>query len=75
MIAADLPPVDACPALDCHPGLSGPCLPLSWAVLPSGGMVAGYWHEVCGMTWATWFDEHWWVVDRRTAPAMREAAA
>ena len=75
MIAADLPPVDACPAPDCHPGLSGPCLPLSWAVLPSGGMVAGYWHEVCGLAWATKFDVHGWPVDRSVAPAMREAAA
>ena len=70
MTAAELAPVDACPT--CPD--SGPRLPLSWAVLPSGGTIAGYWHEVCGMSWATWFDEHWWVVDRRTAPARREAA-
>jgi hypothetical protein len=69
VLAAELPPVDACPSPDCHPGLSGPCLPQSWAVLPSGCTLAGYWHEACGMAWATKFDEHLWPIDRSIAPA------
>ena len=73
MIAADLPPVDACPSPDCHPGDNPACLPLSRMDL-ADGTVAAYWHEVCGMAWATKFDVHGWVVDRSVAPAMREAA-
>jgi hypothetical protein len=68
VLAAELPPVDACPSPDCHPGLSGPCLPLSYMDLPDG-TIAAYWHRSCGTAWATWFDELGWPVDRSVAPA------
>ena len=71
ILAAELPPVDACPSPDCHPGLCGPCLPLSWAVL-EGCTIAAYWHE-CGMAWATRFDVYWWVVERSVSPPARDA--
>ena len=29
LLAAELPPVDACPSPDCHPGDNPACLPLS----------------------------------------------
>ena len=67
ILAAELAPVDACPSPDCHPGRSGPHLPLSWAVL-EGCTVAAYWHE-CGMAWATRFDQFWWPVERSLSPA------
>ena len=73
VLAAELPPVDACPSPDCLPGDNPACLPLSWAVLPSGGTIAGYWHEACGMAWTAKFDEYWWVIDRSIAP-VRTAA-
>ena len=71
LLAAELPPVDACPAPDCHPGLSDPCIPLSYADL-DGCTIAAYWHS-CGMAWATKFDAHGWPVDRNLAP-LRSAA-
>ena len=72
-LSAELLPVDACPAPDCHPGDSPACLPLSYADL-DGCTIAAYWHE-CGMTWATRFDEHWWVVERSVSPAADRAEA
>ena len=62
MMAAELPPVDACPSPDCHPGDNPACIPLSYAVL-DGCTIAAYWHE-CGMAWATRFDEFGWPVER-----------
>ena len=76
MTPAELPPVDACPSLDCDPG-SPACLPLAHLNL-TDGTIAAYWHTSCGTVWATWFDEHLWPVDRSVAPALpaerREAA-
>ncbi len=65
---AELPPVDACPSPDCHPGDNPACLPLSYADL-DGCTIAAYFHS-CGMAWATKFDEHWWPVDRSLAPVI-----
>ena len=74
LLAAGLPPEDACPAPDCHPGLSDPCLPLSYADL-DGSTIAAYLHE-CGMAWATRFDGHLWPVECSLAPSgpVRRAA-
>ncbi len=47
MITAELPPVDACPSPDCHPGDNPACLPLSYADL-DGCTIAAYFHS-CGM--------------------------
>ena len=71
LFAAELPPVDACPSPDCHPGDNPACLPLSRLDLPDG-TIAAYWCPSCGLAWATWFDEHWWPVDRSAAPPLSD---
>ena len=73
LLAAELPPVDACPSLDCHPGDNPACLPLV-SVSSDGGIIAGYCCGTCGMAWATRFDRFGWPVDRSLAPALGDTA-
>ena len=70
-IAAELAPVDTCPAC---PGDNLACLPLSHLDLPDG-TIAAYWHRSCGTAWATFFDRFGWPVDRSVAPAEPARAA
>ena len=71
VLAAELPPVDACPSPDCHPGDNPACLPLSSR--PDGdGTIASYRHS-CGAGWAARFDRWGWVIDRSIAPARPAA--
>jgi len=78
MIPAELPPVDACPSPDCHPGDNPACLPLVTAA-DGDGTIAGYSCSACGTAWSTAFDPFGWPVDRSIAPPARssrdEAAA
>ena len=69
-IAAELAPVDTCPACPGGPA----CPPLSHMDLPDG-TIAAYWHRSCGTAWATWFDVHLWPIDRSIAPAEPARAA
>ena len=73
MTPAELPPVDACPSLDCDPG-SPACLPLAHLDTPEGPVEA-YWCRWCGMTWTATFDAYGWVVDRSFGPADTRTAA
>jgi len=68
VIAAELPPVDACPS--CFPGDNPACLPLAHLDL-TDGTIAAYWHPPCGTAWATWFNALGWPVDRSVAPPVR----
>ena len=75
MIPVVLVPVDACQSPDCHPGVSGPCVPVGPVEETTGGQVADF-ECPCGEAWTTEFDEFGWVVERTAAPVAegREAA-
>jgi len=76
LLAAELPPVDACPSPDCHPGIPDACLPAGPPEEVPGGVLYPYQCAACGMTWQTLFDAFGWTVERTTAPVAeaREAA-
>jgi len=71
LLAAELPPVDACPS--CDPGIPGPALPAGDPEQVVEGTAYPYQCEVCGTGWTAVFDAHGWPVDRSTAP-VRSAA-
>jgi hypothetical protein len=70
-----LDPPDACPSLDCHPGIPDPALPAGPAENADGGTLASYECSACGVVWSTWFDEWGWPVARMVAAAPGDAAA
>ena len=72
LLAAELPPVDACPV--CHPGDNPACVPLATLDLPDG-TVGAFWCGVCGTAWAARFDEHGWVVERSVSARDTRSAA
>ena len=72
MIAAELPPVDACPS--CDPGIPGPSLPAGDPEPAALGIAYPYECEVCHIGWTTVFDVYGWVVDRSVAPVSPERA-
>ena len=76
VLAAELPPVDACQSPDCHPGIADACVPVGPVVDVDGGKVADYECPGCGDAWTTLFDAHGWVVERMAADIteVREAA-
>ena len=71
VLAAELPPVDACPS--CPPGIPDAALPLSAPEAADGETLASYECGACGTAWQTLFDAHWWAIDRSIAP-VKDAA-
>ena len=74
ILAAGLPPVDACPS--CDPGIPSPSLPVGPVQDIDGGTLADYECGSCGGAWSTRFDAYGWVVERTAADIteVREAA-
>ena len=72
LLAAELPPVDACPS--CDPGVPAAALPAGVPEVVDGGVLASYECELCGTGWTTRFDVYGWVVERSVAPVSPERA-
>ena len=71
LLAAELPPVDACPV--CDPGVPDAALPVADPEPVNGGTLASYECGTCRTAWQTWFDAFGWPIDRSIAP-VRSAA-
>ena len=75
VLAAELPPVDACQSPDCHPGIADALVPVGPVLDVDGGKVADYECPGCS-AWTTKFDMWGWPIERMAADIteVREAA-
>ena len=64
-IAAELDPVDVCPAC---PGIPVAAVPVGDPEPVPGGVVWPYQCPDCGTAWTAVFDEFGWVIERSIAP-------